>query len=167
MNTKFIKDMKKIIIVISVLFTISLVTKAQSSFGVRLSASHAYGGELSYQHHFGEKLRLELDFGGATQPTLINHFYTAYGVAVIQKVFPTNEKNLFWYLGVGAKGGYYINKYDDNGIYSAVCGQIGLEYRIKALPLQFSVDIRPEFGFTEWWDDPVGFGLSIRYMIQN
>ncbi len=158
--------MKRIIIVIALLLSTTFVVNAQSLFGVRLTASHAYGGELSFQHDFGEKLRLELDFGGAAQATLVNHFYTAYGVAVIQKVFPTNNKNLYWYLGVGGKGGYYINKYDENGMFYTVCGQIGLEYRIKAIPLQFSVDARPEFGFTDWWDDPIGLGVSVRYMFQ-
>lgn len=97
------------------------------------------------------------------------------GLYELQK--PLKEEGLDWYYGAGAHLGgyntrYYYNidnpHYYDNRYTTAVGldGILGLEYTLKEIPLNFSVDIHPildlshgDFWF--WYDA----AASIRYTI--
>ncbi len=78
--------------------------------------------------------------------------------------------NLRWYVGAGGHIGFYHGKYAWWGYYQpytliGVDGIIGLEFTLKEVPLNFSLDWKPTmhiiglFGF--WFD---GGAFSVRYV---
>ncbi|MBP8725877.1 MAG: hypothetical protein KBF37_03745 [Saprospiraceae bacterium] len=80
-------------------------------------------------------------------------------------------EGLRWYWGFGANLGswggdwdYYDND-NDGSFFLGVCGNIGLDYKFKDIPLNLSADWIPTFRFIGWGN---GFteesgGLAIRY----
>lgn len=72
---------------------------------------------------------------------------------------------LKWYIGPGAHIGFYSYKgYNGDNAVAGVDGVLGLDYKIKGLPLNLSVDWQPSFEFA----DNRGFagswgGVGIRY----
>jgi hypothetical protein len=76
-------------------------------------------------------------------------------------------QGLKWYIGPGAHIGFYNNKYGDkfgNRSFGGVDGVLGLDYKVKSAPLNFSLDWQPSFefgedrGFTGSWG-----GFAIRF----
>ena len=69
---------------------------------------------------------------------------------------------LRWYYGAGAHIGFYKAKYYEGSTLLGVDGVLGIDYKIKGAPLNFSLDWQPSFeigdgsGFEGWG------GLSIR-----
>ena len=100
------------------------------------------GAEVSYQHYLGGMNFIEADLGIAG--------------------------NFNFYVGPGASLGF-VNGTDGNGnaktyFSAAVVGQVGAEFAVPGVPLNFSLDWRPAIYFTGGsvfgWD---GFALGIRY----
>ncbi len=83
---------------------------------------------------------------------------------------------LKWYAGPGAHIGawnerwkrkypYYTGR---SYFYAGVDGVLGLDYKIKAAPINLSIDWQPSFNFGNWPGDYYGFyggwgGFAIRY----
>jgi hypothetical protein len=73
---------------------------------------------------------------------------------------------LKWYIGPGSHVGFYSNKYG-GGSSVGVDGVLGLDYKIKEAPINFSLDWQPSFEFGNNYGN--GFsgnwgGLAIRYV---
>jgi hypothetical protein len=70
---------------------------------------------------------------------------------------------LKWYYGAGAHLGFYNSKYYQGSTLVGIDGVLGLDYKIKGTPLNFSLDWQPSFEF----GDGSGFegwgGLSVRF----
>ncbi|MBI9068341.1 MAG: hypothetical protein JEZ09_13690 [Salinivirgaceae bacterium] len=80
-------------------------------------------------------------------------------------------KRLNWYYGGGAHIGFWngnnVSWLDDNKDYTilGIDGIIGIEYNIKEIPVNISVDWKPAFnliGHTGLWPD--GGAVSVRYI---
>lgn len=80
-------------------------------------------------------------------------------------------ERLNWYYGFGAHIGFWNGdyvKWGEPGVsYTAlgIDGILGIEYNIKEIPINISLDWKPEFniiGYTGFWGD--GGALSIRYI---
>ena len=59
---------------------------------------------------------------------------------------------LKWYIGPGAHIGFYNNKYfgkNANRSFGGIDGVLGLDYKVKSAPLNFSLDWQPSFEFGE------------------
>ena len=75
-----------------------------------------------------------------------------------------------WYLGLGPMIGHwnevYVDYYGGNGgIYVSGVLVAGVQYIFPEVPLQLSVDIRPEIAIANRWDEVGGgFGFAIRYI---
>jgi hypothetical protein len=72
-----------------------------------------------------------------------------------------------WYAGAGGGVGSYSvdvpggEDFDDTFLFLA--GDVGIEYNFD-IPLQLSLDIRPELGFGDFRDDVgIDLALGIRY----
>ena len=137
---------------------------------MRLSSSdeiESLAAEISYQRGLSAVNRVELDMGWASG-SFIDLFRFA---GFFHWVFPL-EHGFAWYVGPGA--GVGILDYDlpifekDSDVFLILGGQGGLQYIFEDIPLQLSLDLRPEFFAGNANDDvDIDLGLSIRYIFKN
>jgi hypothetical protein len=157
--------MKKLFLLAIAFIGFTAVSNAQNisenAIGLRLGGSNAYGAEISYQHALGDTNRLELDLGWRNDTN-----YNAFKfTGLYQWMFPLDGA-FNWYAGAGAgissfSGRKYLNGTNDTGFF--VAGNIGIEYSFD-IPLQLSLDFRPEFGNNDFTDNTVfDIALGIRY----
>lgn len=152
---------------------LSFSVKAQidrNVLGMRLSSSdeiESLAAEISYQTGLGDINRVEMDLGWGSG-SFIDLFRFA---AFFHWVYPL-DKGFGWYLGPGLGVGFLdydlpVIK-DDNEVFLILGGQAGLQYIFDDIPLQLSLDLRPEFFAGNTNDDvDVDLGLSIRYIFKN
>jgi len=150
--------MKQAGIICSVLFylLISTSVKAQdykAGVGIRFSSKAALiNNSVSLKYFFNEKTAAEglVSFGGPL----------ALGLLVEQHQ-PFAANNLKYFYG----GGFYA-AFSGSRI-AGLQGVIGLDYKIPALPLNFSVDWKPELTFAkEFSFEPQTLGLSARFTLK-
>ncbi|SFS59718.1 hypothetical protein [Lutibacter maritimus] len=157
--------MKKIIIAVFALFTISAATTAlqaqiiaKNALGVRLGDNDGFGGEISYQTSLSNSNRLEFDLGWRD-----SHNVEAFKlVGLYQWVMPIEDR-FNWYVGLGAGVGSF-NAGNNDGAFALIAGDLGIEYNFK-IPLLISLDFRPELGFNDNYRDDLGLdiALGLRY----
>jgi len=169
--------MKRLILSAVMLIGLALSAQAQeirkNALGVRIGDNDGFGGEISYQRGLGDNNRLELDLGWRDT----RHYDGMKLVGLYQWVWNI-DGGFNWYAGVGAGvGTWEYNRRDlppgwddDGGTFLLVAGDIGIEY-VFDIPLQISLDLRPELYFADdrndFDDDYNSFGpdiaLSIRF----
>ena len=157
--------MKKIMIVVVVLFTISATTTAvkaqlieKNALGVRIGDSDGFGGEISYQRALSDNNRLEFDLGWRD-----SNDTNAFKILGLYQWVMEIENRFNWYVGAGAGFGSFDSE-DDNGVFALIAGDLGIEYNFK-IPLLISLDFRPELSFNDNYSDGLDFdiGLGLRY----
>jgi hypothetical protein len=157
--------MRKTLLVFSLLFTSALALNAQdiskNAIGLRLGDNDGFGGEISYQRALGDNNRLEIDLGLRD-----NNNYDGFKATGLYQWVWNIENGFNWYAGVGGGLGNYSGKNNNDDFsetFFFAAGDIGIEYNFD-IPLLLSLDVRPEFGFGDRYND---FGndiaLSIRY----
>lgn len=150
--------MKKIIIIAAMLLGFAVAASAQPrALGLR----GGYGAELSYQHSTGNNF-VEADLGLYGINTL--NVAATYNFMIAQPEW-TDRGEWGFYAGPGAAVGLGFG--EASHLTVGVVGQIGLEYSFW-FPLQLSIDVRPQVGFTLADKMALGFGgfypaLGIRY----
>lgn len=164
--------MKKVLLSAVMLIGLAFSSQAQdiskNALGLRLGDNDGFGGEISYQRGLSSDNRLELDLGWRN-----SHHYDAYKIAALYQWVWNIEGGFNWYAGVGGGIGSYSieNDYpgspgrDDDGTFLFVAGDLGIEYNFD-IPLQISLDIRPELYFNDdYRDDNFGpdIALGLRY----
>jgi hypothetical protein len=163
---------KSILISAAMLLCINMNTNAQRSASKRSNSN----GSSNYTTALGVKF---LDGAGITLKHFVNDKAAIEGVgyfwnrgARITGLYELHfdiagAEGLKWYIGPGAHIGFYNNKYSDkfgNRSFGGVDGVLGLDYKVKAAPLNFSLDWQPSFefgedrGFTGSWG-----GFAIRF----
>ncbi len=128
--------MKKIIIVAAILLVAIAANAQPKAIGGRLG----WGLEASYQHNVGQGGNfLEADLGLGFVGGI--HLTGIYNFMIAQPEW-TTKGTWGFYAGpaIGASFLWYLP-----GAAVSVGGQLGLEYNFE-IPLQLSVDIRPQFG---------------------
>ena len=157
--------MRKTLLIFSLLFTSALALNAQdiskNAIGLRLGDNDGFGGEISYQRALGDNNRLEIDLGLRN-----NNNYDGFKATGLYQWVWNIESGFNWYAGIGGGLGNYSSKNNNNDFsetFFFAAGDIGIEYNFD-IPLLLSLDLRPEFGFGDQFND---FGndiaLSIRY----
>ncbi len=145
--------MKKILIVAALVLGFAAAAAAQPrAIGLRIG----YGLELSYQHDMGGANFIEADLGLNTFNAL--NLAGSYNISLAQFGNGFN-----FYAGPSASVGLGFNP----GWFGlGVGGNVGLEYQF-GIPLQISIDIRPQVGFQfgekftpHYWGYP---HLGVRY----
>ena len=134
--------MKKLFLVLVAVMGMAFAANAQdNAIGLRFGGGSSYGAEISYQTALGAN-RLELDLGAQLNnfDNLVPNFF--YLAGIYQFTGGINDW-LGWYAGPGVKASYCVNHHF--GI--ALAAQAGLEANFANLPLQFTVDVRPEYEF--------------------
>lgn len=147
--------MKKLILSAVMLIGLALTSQAQeirkNALGLRIGDNDGFGGELSYQRGLSDNNRLEFDLGWRNS----GHYDAIKLVGLYQWVWNI-DGGFNWYAGVGGglgswshdnhPGHNWDNNNDDSGAFFLVAGDIGIEY-VFDIPLQLSLDIRPELYF--------------------
>jgi len=147
--------MKKSVTVLFVFLAMAFTASAQKALGLRLGSGSASGVEASFQMDLGTANRLELDLGlesgvqDHSGMTLIGDYQWVWDLSELSEGFK-------WYAGVGA--GLHIF----NNVGIGVNGQLGIEYTLQEIPLQFSLDTRPSF-FGNGYGFGYGAALGVRY----
>lgn len=163
--------MKKIVLTTLLLLGVAFSSEAQNfsknAIGLRLGDNDGFGGEVSYQRGISNRTRLEFDLGWRDSKN-----YDAVKLVGLHQWVWNIDGGFNWYAGVGAgvgswRSNYYYNngvKYRDTNTVLLAAGDIGIEYNFD-IPLQLSLDFRPEFYFNDGIEDDFGpdVGLSVRY----
>lgn len=162
--------MKKLFLLSFVLLGFAFTSNAQSisenAIGLRLGDSDGFGAEISYQRALGSNNRLELDLGLRS-----GNGYDGFKLAGLYQWVWVLDGNFNWYAGVGGGVASYSFDnapvgFDDSETFIFAAGDIGIEYNFD-IPLQLSLDFRPEIGFGDeaYRNDDLDFdiALGIRY----
>lgn len=160
--------MKKIVFMtMGLLFLVSAAALSQNkALGLRLGGGNGVGAEISFQTPFyNNRAELDLGFGSSSNW----NWWKLTGL--YQWVMPIDD-GFYWYLGLGpALGSWdYKGKYpelDDNdgGMSLGLALNAGVEYTFSEVPIQLSIDTRPELGLINNGNDGwFGLGLGIRYV---
>lgn len=144
--------MKKIILIAAMVLGFAVAASAQPrALGIRFG----YGAELSYQHNLGGANFVEADLGLESFKNL--NFAATYNWMLVQPDW-TSAGEWGVYAGAGVAVGLAQT------LSAGVAGQIGLEYTFE-VPVQLSIDIRPQlglvnshFGIWGWYPN-----LAVRY----
>ena len=152
--------MKKLLLVLVAVMGLTFAANAQyngKAIGVRLGGGYYNGGELSYQMPMGSN-RAELNLGWAN-----SDFASATGV---YQWLGNIKGEWGWFAGPGVNLGYCIN----HGFGVAAVLEGGIEWNPEALPLQFTLDVRPSWDFIKregcaYNGFAVGGALGIRYKL--
>lgn len=135
---------------------------ADNAIGLRLGDDDGFGAEISYQRALGGNNRLELDLGIRS-----GNNYDGFKLTGLYQWVWNLDGNFNWYAGAGGGVGSYSvdvpggEDFDDTFLFLA--GDVGIEYNFD-IPLQLSIDIRPELGFGDFRDDVgIDLALGIRY----
>jgi hypothetical protein len=161
--------MKKIISSMLMLIGLAFSTQAQdiskNALGLRLGDNDGFGGEISYQRGLSNNNRLEFDLGWRNSNNV-----DALKLAGLYQWVWEIDNGFNWYAGVGAGFGSWNYNYNDtknNGSFLFAAGDIGIEYTFKEVPIQLSIDLRPELYFNSNYYREDNFGpdlaLGIRY----
>jgi opacity protein-like surface antigen len=161
--------MKKVLLSTMLLLGLAFSAQAQdiskNALGLRLGDNDGFGGEISYQRGLSSDNRLEVDLGWRNSKNV-----DALKIAALYQWVWNIEGGFNWYAGVGGGIGtwdYNHNGAKADGSFLFAAGDIGIEYNFD-VPLQLSLDFRPEFYFGgDYGDYHDSFGpdiaLGIRY----
>lgn len=159
--------MKKIIVTLLVvlttgfLYTASAQQPYKTSLGVRLSSSNAMvSNAISVKHFLNDKMAVEglLSFG---DPLALG--------ALVELHQPLSTQGLSWYYGGGAYLAFLktvnttTQKTSTDPNFGAQ-GVIGLDYKFMNIPLNISLDWKPELNIVNDINfEPAAIGLTARF----
>lgn len=145
--------MKKLLLILSVLFALVTVSSAQE-LGIRFG--DATGGNVAIDGVFSlgswSRVHGDVSFGnsGVGVDLLWDFIYQ-----------PLSGEAFNWYAGVGP----FV--WIGDPFQLGVVGELGLEYRFK-FPMSLSADWRPSFRIIDNTDfNAGGFGLNVRYIFNS
>lgn len=142
-------------------FAVSAQDIADNALGLRLGGSDGFSAEVSYQRALTNNNRLELDLGWRNS----SDFNAIKLVGLYEWVWLL-DGNFNWYAGAGGglasfSGNNNSNIDDQTSFF--IAGTIGIEYNFD-IPLQLSLDFRPEIGSNNFTNNSVfDIALGIRY----
>jgi hypothetical protein len=152
--------MKKIISFVSILtfllvFSPSAFSQYKFGLGLRLStAAPTLSNSVSVKYFHQENRAIEglVSFGGSR-----------FGLGGLYEVHtPMGTPGLKWYYG----GGAYVG-FQSGDTYLGPTGVIGLDYKFPNVPVNLSLDWKPELDILpEINFVPDAFGLSVRFAFQ-
>lgn len=136
-----------------------------NALGFRLGGGEGFGPEISYQYALESSNRLEFDLGLRN-----NSEFSAFKITALYQWVWHIDQGFNWYAGVGPGLGSVRDKREhkhNDGVFINIAGDIGIEYNFDNIPLQLSLDFRPEFAFINY-DVYSSFGpdfaIGIRYL---
>ncbi len=137
---------------------------SSQALGIRFGGSDGASAEISFQTFMGDNNRLEFDLGFIEAGWL-----NGFKFSLLYHWVGNISNDFYWYVGAGGSVGAWSvdegkpgnDTFHDDGFFLDADGQLGIEYYFE-IPLQISLDLRPEFGLIN--DDfDMGYGLGLRY----
>lgn len=135
---------------------------SENALGLRLGDNEGFGSEVSYQRALGSSNRLEANLGWRNSDNV-----GAVKLTGLYQWVWNIDGNFNWYAGLGAGLGSW--RYDkdgknESGSFVFGAGNIGIEYDFD-IPLLLSLDFRPEFGGSGYYENNFGtdIAISVRY----
>lgn len=133
----------------------------KTALGVRLSSSAAMvNNSISFKHFFSEKSAVEVLFSFG-DPLSLGALYEVHK--------PFSAAGIQWYYGGGGYIGFVknlntnTNKTETDPNFGAQ-GVIGLDYKFANLPLNLSLDWKPELNIvTDINFEPAAIGFTARF----
>ena len=157
--------MRKLFLLSIACFGFIAVSSAQdispNALGLRMGDSDGFGAEVSYQRALSDSNRLEFDLGWRS-----GNNYDGFKLAGLYQWVWRIDGAFNWYAGVGGglvsfSGTNSLEGTDGTSVFAA--GDVGIEYNFD-IPLQISLDFRPEFGNSDFTDNTVfDIALGLRY----
>ncbi len=160
--------MKKIILSAIMLIGLAFTAQAQeiseNALGLRLGDNSGFGGEVSYQRGLSHNNRLEMDLGWRNRTNYNGYDDKAIKLTGIYQWIWNIDGGFNWYAGVGGGLGSYKNSVNSS-VFVFAAGDIGIEYGFKEVPLLISLDLRPEIGSSDYYNNSYGsdVALGLRY----
>ncbi len=152
--------MKKVMLLLVAVLGLTFAVNAQNWIGVRGAFGSSYGAELSFQHGFNAHNRLELDLGWNRHDT-----YGYYNLSGVYQWMGGIANNFGWFAGIGANAGLW-DGYNDGKFGLGFLAQAGLEYNFQAVPIQLTIDFRPQWdvlGAASGFGYAGAFGIRYRW----
>jgi hypothetical protein len=150
---------------------VQMQAQDNSDYKTAIGLRFGYPSTLSVKQFFGEKVAVEAFVG--YRGYVYYHWINAGGMIQMHKSIPAVD-GLKWYWGGGASAYFwtYDNSYFYNKTYSntsiGILGCVGLDYKVKAFPVNISLDWAPTF-FLNGYGDRFGYdygAVSLRYVIK-
>lgn len=155
--------MKKLLLIFALLFCMVSYSNAQDyNTGIGLRGGLSNG--LTIKTFIAERTALEFLVASRWKGFSITGLYEIHNQAF-------NTNGLKWYYGVGAHVGFWdghnVKWADNDDSYTVIGfdGILGLEYSFPEIPINLSIDWKPEFnvsGYSGFWGD--SGAISIRYI---
>lgn len=150
--------MKRTLILLA--FLMSIIAGAQS-YNHALGLRGGFNNGLTYRYYNSQSHAYEFilspRWGGFSLTGLIEHFRPL-----------GNEPGLSWFYGYGMHVGTYasgrrnVPPANDN-LLLGVDGIIGIDYKFQGVPLNISLDAKPELNIVPYFWDLINFNLSFRF----
>lgn len=150
--------MKKILILS--FFTLSLTSYGQE-YNHALGLRGGFNSGLTYRNYASDSKAYEFilsaRWGGLSITGLIEYFQPL-----------GSEPGLRWFYGFGAHVGSYrsgkpnVPPANEN-LLLGIDGIIGIDYKFQGLPINISLDAKPEFNIVPTFFDLINFNLSFRF----
>jgi len=145
--------------IVAILFSVTQL-KAQdykTALGLRLSSNGpAINNSVSFKHFMNPKLAIE-------------GLFTFDKTAAIGALFEVHNpmpstEGLKWFYGTGAYLGFDSDKTNTDRALMGAQGIIGLDYKFANLPINLSLDWKPELNIIDNINfEPAAVGFSIRF----
>ena len=150
------------VVVAAILFAQTSFAQYKTALGVRLSSSQAMvNNSISLKHFLTETTAVEALFSFG-DPLALG--------ALLEVHKPLSTEGLQWFYG----GGGYLafekvydpnRKVNDTEVNFGGMGVLGLDYRFPNLPLNLSLDWKPELNIVnDITFEPAAIGLSVRFV---
>jgi hypothetical protein len=158
--------MKKLLsaslVVAAILFAQTSFAQYKTALGVRLSSSQAMvNNSISLKHFLSESTAVEALFSFG-DPLALG--------AMLEVHKPLATEGLNWFYGGGGYLGF-VKVYDpnrkanDTEVNFGAMGVLGLDYKFMNLPLNLSLDWKPELNIVnDITFEPSAIGLSVRFV---
>jgi len=154
--------MKKGIVFTALIVSLFFVTAANAqesiqnserkhALGIRISSQDAaVNHSISYKYFFNPATAFEALFS-FSDPVAIG--------ALLEKDTPFGPSGMSWFWGAGAYVGF------SGGRNFGAQGIVGLDFIATTLPVNFSIDWKPELNFTKQFSfEPAAVGFSARFV---
>jgi hypothetical protein len=130
---------------------------SENAIGLRIGGNNGFGTEISYQRALWDNNRLELDLGWKDGDE-----FDAFKLTGLYQWVWNIDGGFNWYAGAGGGVGTWNSNrgLTNDGAYIFLAGDVGLEYNFD-FPLQLSLDIRPELGFDDGFNDKLDMDLAL------
>lgn len=153
--------MKQILFALSLILVSAIAVKAQkinesSTYETALGVKVFDGGGVSVKHFFKGNQAAEGILYFWDKGMKLTGLYELHGPL-------SDVEGLKWYVGAGGHFGFYNDSHGGGG-FVGVDGVIGLDYKLKGAPFNFSFDWNPNVDFGNYNGFNAGAGgLGIRY----